>query len=96
MPIWCTDVRCLNYLKLYIINFGPNEFILFDNTIYMNILPEDDEGVEDEGDARFILRLQQQQHSTNKSTNTKNIPPAAAPMIMAKLSSSFLPPGKPT
>ena len=62
----------------------------------MNILPEDDEGVEDEGDARFILRLQQQQHSTNKRTNTKKIPPAAAPMIMAKLSSSFLPPGKPT
>ena len=69
---------------------------IFVNTIYMNILPEDDEGVEDEGDARFILRLQQQQHSTNKSTNTKNIPPAAAPMIMAMLSSSFLPPGKPT
>ena len=62
----------------------------------MNILPEDDEGVEDEGDARFILRLQQQQHKTNKSTRTKKMPPAAAPIIMARLSSSFLPPGSPT
>ena len=60
----------------------------------MNILPEDDEGVEDEGDARFILRLQQQQHKTNKSTRTKKMPPAAAPIIMARLSSSFLPPGR--
>ena len=52
--------------------------------------------MEEEGEARFILRLQQQQHKTNKSTSTKKMPPAAAPIIMARLSSSFLPPGSPT
>ena len=56
-------------------------------------LPDDEDGVEEDGDARFTFRLQQQQHKTNKSTRTKKMPPAAAPIIIARLSSSFFPPG---
>ena len=59
-------------------------------------IPDDDEGVEEAGEARLILRLQQQQHNTNKPTSTKKMPPATAPIIIARLSSSFLPPGNPT
>ena len=63
-------------------------------TIIINeLLPDDEDGVDEDGDARFTFRLQQQQHKTNKSTRTKKMPPAAAPIIIARLSSSFLPPG---
>ena len=60
-------------------------------------LPDDcEEGVDEEGDALLVFLLQQQQHRMSSRTKTNKIPPAAAPMMIAKLSSSFLPPGRPT
>ena len=69
-------------------------FLCINATIILDgLLPDDEDGVDEDGDARFTFRLQQQQHKTNKSTRTKKMPPAAAPIIIARLSSSFLPPG---
>ncbi len=45
--------------------------------------------------ARRFLRQQQQQKISKMTTMNKN-PPAAAPMMIAKWDSSFLPPGRPT
>ena len=57
------------------------------------MLPDEEVGVDEFGDALFVFCLQQQQHRTSRRTRTNSIPPAAAPIMIARLSSAFLPPG---
>ena len=59
------------------------------------VLEVTDDGVEGACGC-LILRRQQQQHKMSRMTTTKRKPPAAAPIIMARLDSSFCPPGIPT